>query len=193
VNSLYDFIVTPLDKRYNNTKNISGKEVVINSNIETFKSVSTLAKVISTPLILDCNIKKDDIVCIHHNVFRRWHDVKGIERNSRSYFKDNLYFCGIDQLYLYKQNNIWNSFSDRCFVIPIEDEIQKGIIKYGNKALEKKGILRKDIVSFKPHREFEFVIDETLLYCMKSKDIIIKYECKGNEKEYNPSWTSSSR
>ena len=193
MNSLYDFIVTPLNERYNNTKNISGKEVVINSNIENFKAISTLAKVISVPLAFNCEIEEGDIVHIHHNIFRRWYDVKGVERNSRSYFKDDLYFCGVDQLYLYKKNNVWNSFSDRCFVIPIENEIQKGIVKYGNRILEKKGILRKDIVSFKPHREFECVINETLLYCMKSKDIIIKYERKGNEKEYNPSWTSSSR
>ena len=193
MNSLYDFIVTPLNERYNNTKSISGKEVVINSNIENFKAISTLAKVISVPLAFNCEIEEGDIVHIHHNIFRRWYDVKGVERNSRSYFKDDLYFCGVDQLYLYKKNNVWNSFSDRCFVIPIENEIQKGIVKYGNRILEKKGILRKDIVSFKPHREFECVINETLLYCMKSKDIIIKYERKGNEKEYNPSWTSSSR
>ena len=193
MNSLYDFIVTPLNERYNNTKSISGKEVVINSNIENFKAISTLAKVISVPLAFNCEIEEGDIVHIHHNIFRRWYNVKGVERNSRSYFKDDLYFCGVDQLYLYKKNNVWNSFSDRCFVIPIENEIQKGIVKYGNRILEKKGILRKDIVSFKPHREFECVINETLLYCMKSKDIIIKYERKGNEKEYNPSWTSSSR
>jgi hypothetical protein len=27
---------------------------------------------------------------------------------------------------------------------------------------------------------------------MKSNDIVIKYEYKGNEAEYNPSWTQSS-
>ena len=37
------------------------------------------------------------------------------------------------------------------------------------------------------------VIDGQLLYCMKSKDIVIKYdEYKGNETEYNPSWAQSS-
>ncbi len=45
---------------------------------------------------------------------------------------------------------------------------------------------------FKSNREFEFVVDNELLYCMQSNDILIKYENKGNETEYNPSWAKSS-
>ena len=37
---------------------------------------------------------------IHHNVFRRWYNVRGEEKNSKSYFKDNLYFVQQDQVYL---------------------------------------------------------------------------------------------
>ena len=29
------------------------------------------------------------------------------------------------------------------------------------------------------------------LYCMKSNDIVIKYERQGNETEYNPRWAQS--
>ncbi len=191
--SLYDFIITPLDKRYNNTKIIENKEVIVNTSIETFKSISKLAKVVEVPYTWNFSIKVGDIICIHHNIFRRWYDVKGVERNSRSYFKDDLYFCGADQIYLYKTKDKWKSFMDRCFIIPLEKEPQKGIVKYGNTLLEKEGIKEGDVVSFKPDREFEFALDNTLLYCMKSKDIIIKHERKGNEKEYNPSWTNSSR
>ena len=37
-------------------------------------------------------------------------------------------------------------------------------------------------------REWRFLIDEELLYCMKSKNISVKYENQGNEIEYNPRW-----
>ena len=49
-----------------------------------------------------------------------------------------------------------------------------------------------DLIGFKANREFEFLIDGEVLYCMKSNDILIKYENKGNETEYNPSWANSS-
>jgi hypothetical protein len=38
----------------------------------------------------------------------------------------------------------------------------------------------------------EFIVDKKRIYCMKSNDIVIKYEYKGNEEEYNPSWASSN-
>ena len=47
------------------------------------------------------------------------------------------------------------------------------------------------VVGFTPESEFEFVIDNERLYCMKSNDIVIKYEYEGNETKYNPSWTNS--
>jgi len=44
------------------------------------------------------------------------------------------------------------------------------------------------LVTFRPESEFEFIVDNQRLYCMKSNDIVIKHEYEGNEKEYNPSW-----
>ena len=49
-----------------------------------------------------------------------------------------------------------------------------------------------DLVGYTPNGEWEFLVDGKRLYCMKSNDIVIKYEHKGNEEEYNPSWSSSS-
>ena len=43
--SLYDFIVQPLDKEYNNEVKIDGKSLVLNTDLNSFKSVSKLAKV----------------------------------------------------------------------------------------------------------------------------------------------------
>ena len=40
---------------------------------------------------------------------------------------------------------------------------------------------------------FEFVVDGERLYRVLTNSISIKYECQGNEKEYNPSWTEGSR
>jgi len=199
--SIYDFIIQPLGDKYSNTVKISGVDIVVNTKIENWKFVNRLATVIETPLAFNSKIKKGDIVVIHQNVFRTFYDMKGQKKKSRSYFKDDLYFCAIDQIYLYKNSDGWNSFGDRCFIKPIKDndsltldKEQKliGILKYGNSSLEALEINQGDLVGYTPNGEWEFLVENERLYCMKSNDIVIKYEYEGNEVEYNPSWANSS-
>jgi len=199
--SLYDFIIKPFGDRYENEKKIGDKTLILNTKIESWKSVNNLAIVVETPKAFKTNIKKGDIIVVHQNVFRVFYDMKGVKKNSRSFFKDGLYFCAIDQIYLYKNTGDWQSFGNRCFVMPLKnkdslklDKEQKliGILKYGNKSLEALKIVPGDVVGFTPNSEWDFVIDEQRVYCMKSNDIVIKYEHEGNEEEYNPSWAKSS-
>jgi hypothetical protein len=155
---------------------------------------------VSTPKAFDTHIKPKDIVYIHHNIFRRWYDIRGVEKNGSTFFKDNMYFASPDQIYMYQKNKQWYTNMDYCFVAPVvETDVLKsqkekelvGILKYSNKSLEALKITPGDLIGFKPNSEFEFVFDNKRLYCMKSNDIVIKYEYKGNEKEYHPSWANS--
>jgi|TARA_R100001530_G_scaffold40569_1_gene31144 hypothetical protein len=199
---LFNFIISPIDGRYNNEKKVGDSKLIVNTNIEEFVYINRMATVISIPTAIDTNIKKGDIVVVHHNIFRRWYDVRGNERNSRNYFTEDLYFCPLEQIYLYKQNKEWITNLDYCFIKPVREtdkskvEIlkqQKGVLKYTNSILTQLDVHKEDVVGFNPMREWEFIIDGQLLYCMKSKDIVIKYdEYKGNETEYNPSWAQSS-
>ena len=195
--SVFSFIVKPVGERYNNKVKIDGKDLIINTKIESFKSVNNLAEVVSIPLAYSTNIKVGDLVVIHHNVFRRFYDIRGKQKNSRAFFMDNLYFCDIDQIYLYKNDDRWKAFGDRCFIKPLKntsyltsDKERKliGILKYGNSSLESLKINEGDLVGYTPGGEFDFVVEGQRLYCMKSNDIVIKYECKGDEAEYNPTW-----
>ena len=201
MNSLYDFIVEPVGEKYNNTVKVDNKELVVNTKIENWKFVNRVAKVIKKPLAFKTLIKEGDLVIVHQNVFRTFYDMKGVKKKSRSYFKDNLYFCAIDQIYLYKNNKGYHSFGDRCFIQPIKDNedltLDKerslvGILKYGNSSLNKLEITPGDLVGYTPNGEWEFLVDNERLYCMKSNDIVIKYENQGNEEKYNPSWASCS-
>ena len=199
--SIYDFIVKPVGKRYDNEKKVGDKTLITNSSIESFKSVNNYAEVVATPLAYDTGINVCDIIIIHHNVFRRFYDMRGNQKDSRSMFIDDLYFVAPDQIYLYGNTKKWKTFNDRCFVIPIKNKdsfsLEKeqelvGILKYGNSSLQALGINPGDLIGYTPGSEFEFVVDENKLYCMKSNDIVIKYEYQGDEEEYNPSWAKSS-
>ena len=198
--SLYDFIVEPIGDKYNNEIKVGDKKLVVNTKIESWTFVNRIAKVIETPIAFKTNIKKGDTIVIHQNVFRTFYDMRGDKKVSRSWFKDNIYFVSLDQIYLYKNNKGWHTFGDRCFVQPIKnnnslttDKEQKlvGILKYGNSTLEALKINEGDKVGYTPNSEWEFLVDKDRLYCMKSNDIVIKYEHEGNEEKYNPSWTSS--
>ena len=199
--SLYQFIIKPIGERYNNKIKLDKKELIINSSISDHKFVNTVAKVVSIPKAIKTFIKKGDKVIVHHNLFRRYYNLKGTSVNSSKFFKDNMYFADVNQVYMYSNNNVWCTTNDYCFIKPIlsndasvTSKLKKntGILKYGNSTLEALEILPEDLVGFKPNREFQFIIDNELLYCMESNDIVIKYEHKRNETEYNPSWAKSS-
>ena len=48
-----------------------------------------------------------------------------------------------------------------------------------------------DVIGYKPRTNSEFIIDGEKLYRVLSNLITIKYEHKGNEEAYNPSWAQS--
>ena len=72
---LFDFIVTPVKSRYNNTKKIGDKKLILNTEIFTHKNVNRNAIVLATPKAFKTKIKVGDEVLIHHNVFRRFSDI----------------------------------------------------------------------------------------------------------------------
>ena len=194
--SVYNFVVTPIGERYNNTKKIGENSLVLNTEIYNHQYTNRLAKVISTPIIGDTCIKPGDQVIIHHNVFRRWHNVKGVEKNSKNYFDENTYIINHDQIFLYKNKDVWKAQKGYCFVQPIKntdnfslekEELLKGIVKYSDGTVQ-----AGDLIGFKPNSEYEFVIDGQRMYRVLSQFITIKYEYQGNEEEYNPSWAQSS-
>ena len=194
--SVYNFVVKPIGKRYNNVKKVGDKKLIINTEIFNHQYVNRQATVISKPIIGDTDIDVGSDVILHHNVFRRWHNVKGVEKNSKSYFNEDTYIVQPDQIFLYKKFWQWHSPKGFCWVKPIKNkdkyansETQEniGIIKYTDGSF--KG---NDLVGFTPQSNYEFVIDGELLYRVYTKFITIKYEYQGDEKAYNPSWAQSS-
>ena len=194
--SVYDFVVTPKGKRYNNTKKIGDKELILNTDIYKHEFVNREAVVISTPIIGDTDIKPGDTVVVHHNVFRRWHNVHGIEKNSRSFFNESTYFIKYDQIFLYKRDDKWLAPKGYCFIKPLKaidqfniesEKPLQGVVKYSDGTVEV-----NDLVGFRPKSEYEFIVDGERLYRVLSNFITIKYEYQGDEEEYNPSWAQGS-
>ena len=194
--SPYCFLVEPKGERYNNTVNIGEKKLIVNTEVYNHQYVNREAKVLNVPVINNTPIRKGDTVLVHHNVFRRWHNVKGIEKNSRSFFKDNKYIISEDQIFLYKNDNVWKPLPGYCFVQPLKAidkfniETERpliGIVRYSDNISEV-----GELVGFDPVSTYEFVVDGVRMYRALSQFITIKYEYQGNEEAYNPSWAQSS-
>ena len=194
MNAYKDYIVSPMGNRYNNNIKIGEKELILNTEIFNHQYVNRLAKVIATPVLFQSPINVGDEVIVHHNIFRRWNDVKGRERNSRSYWKEDKYLIQEDQIYLYKNKN-WNAMPGFSFIKPIKqnDKFSSssekplvGIIKYSDGTFK-----NGELVGFRPGVECEDFINNERLYRVKNNFITIKYEYQGNEEEYNPSWAQS--
>ena len=194
--SVYGFLVKPIGSRYNNKKKIGSKELILNTEIFNHQYINREAKVLSIPKIGKTNIKVGDTIIVHHNVFRRWHDVRGVEKNSRSYVNENLYIVHPDQIYLYKTKDKWIAPKGYCFIKPLvnkdnfitDKEVDlMGVVKYSDGTINE-----NELIGVRPNSRFEFVIDGERLYRVLSNFITIKYEYQGNEKTYNPSWAQSS-
>jgi len=190
--SPFCFVIEPVGERYNNSVSVDNKSLIINTEIYNHEYVNRRGVVVSCPIAGKYDILPGDDVIVHHNVFRRWHDVKGQERNSKAYFKDNKYIVSADQIFLYN-NKAMPGYS---FVQPLVDQNNlsedkedpyKGVIVYSDGTYNK-----GEIVGYTPFSQYEFIINNQKLYRVMNKFITIKYERKGNEEVYNPSWAQSS-
>jgi hypothetical protein len=183
--SPYSFIVKPLDnKRYNNTTKIGDVDFITSTSEENHKASNRFAKVVSLPINYKGEVKKGDTLVVHHNVFKFYNDMYGRRKSGKSFFREDLFFIDPDQFYLYKSGDEWRGYDKYCFIKPIpkKDSFLKkggsveplmGEIKYINKQLEDLGLKIGDTISFQPESEYEFIIDEEVLYRMYTNNITL--------------------
>ena len=195
--SVTNFIIKPKETRYNNIKKVGDKDLILNTEIFTHQNVSRNAIVLETPTVGCTEVRQGDEVIVHHNVFRRWKDIKNREQNSKSFYKEDMYFVMPDQIFAYKRNDVWRAVKGFSFIQPLENTDKfsmdkeaplKGVIKHIDPDVMDKDIYLNSLVGFAPNSEYEFIIDGQRLYRVPTNAITIKYEYQGNEKEYNPSW-----
>jgi len=184
--SPFNFIAKPINgKRYDNTKEIGGVELIVSTSQEDHKFSNRYAEVVELPLEYNGPVAVGDTLLVHHNVFKFYNDMRGNQKSGRSFFKDDLFFIEPDQFFMYKRGSTWNAYDKYCFIKPIDaidsyvkkpftDEPLMGIVKYSNKYLMSKGIFSNDKVCFQPDSEYEFTVDGEKLYRMFDHQITIK-------------------
>ena len=189
-------MVKPKVSRSSSKKEIDGKELLLNTEVQNHQYTSRLGVVTALPIASATEINVGDEVILHHNVFRRFRDIRGDEKNSKSYYDENNFFAQPDQIYAYKRKLEWQCVEGFCFIKPLvnknkfslnKEQEAIGIIKYADASFN-----TGELVGFVPGSEYEFNIEGERLYRVPSHRITIKYEYQGDEEEYNPSGTQSS-
>tara|TARA_B110000263_G_scaffold247280_2_gene259853 strand:- start:2138 stop:2725 length:588 start_codon:yes stop_codon:yes gene_type:complete len=183
--SIQNYIISTKN-RYNNKINIDEKELILNTEINERDHVfvNRIGTVTSIPLDIKSPIQEGDKVIVHHNVFRKWIDIRGDEQNSTNFLSEDTYFVTPDQVFAYKNNNQWKATDGYCFVKPLYkedkwalkiDENLKGELIYSDSNLDALNVSCGDIVGFTPDSEYEFTIENTKLYRILSNHITINY------------------
>ena len=188
--SPHGFLVEPFgDKLYNNTKSFGDVELILSSSMETHKTTNRLAIVDAVPSGYNGPIKDGAIVIVHHNTFRKVNDIRGVEKFSSDLFRDGTYVIYEDSIFGYKNdwNDDWSSYLDWCFIEPVVDsndiKIKKynqlhGVVRVSNDILTGIGVSKGDEVVFIPESEYEFDIDDKILYRVDSRDVCLKIQDK---------------
>jgi len=185
VRSPYDFIVKPVDgRRYANSKEIGGVEIYTSVSDEDHTSANRLGEVIALPIGYEGPIVIGDTLLVHHNVFKFYNDMQGVQKSGRSYFRDGLFFIDSVQYYMYHNGTEWNTVGDYSFITPIqrveaEDEMFKyageeplvGLIKYPSNNMKSLGIKAGDKITYYPGMEYEFKVEEEKIYRLMDKHI----------------------
>lgn len=183
--SPFYFIVQPMEgKRYSNTKDFGGVELIVSTSEEDFKFSNREALVVETPLGYTGKIVPGDILVVHHNVFKFYNDMQGRRKSGMSHFRDDLFFVDFEQFYMYKHDKDWIAHGRFCFVEPIKpldsyiykplsEEPLMGKMIYPSEYLISQGIKAGDIVCFEPDSEYEFNIDDKKMYRMFDRNIKI--------------------
>jgi co-chaperonin GroES (HSP10) len=180
--SLQYFIVSPKDgKRYTAER----KGIIISTSKEDHLASTREAIVLETPYDYDGPIQKGDTVIVHHNTFKYYYDMRGAEKSSWNYFRDDIFL--IDDPYAYRRGTErWRGIGRYVFVAPIKNdrttniitsELEKpllGEIRYINQELEDLGLKVGDVITFEPESEYPFHIDGEKVYRMYTKNITIK-------------------
>ena len=180
--SPFCFVAKPVGDRYNNTKEISGVEFIVNTSEEDHRFSNRYAEVVQVPIENFYNIQIGDILLVHHNVFKFYNDMKGRRKSGASFFRDDYFLIEHEQVFMYKRDGEWNSVGRHSFVKPVEPkgmflftgaeyEPLMGEMVYPSEYTLSQDIKKGDLINFAPESEYEFDVDDQLMYRIMDRHI----------------------
>ena len=178
--SPHSFIVRPEGgKLFDNV----GNGIILSSSTEDHEFTNRIAVVEEVPIGYSGPVQKGYRIVTHHNTFRPFNNMRGVEEMPSTFVKSDVYFIDPESIYMYANpGDDWTAMDPNVFVRPVEKKHEflllpgeleplHGVMVYGPSP--------GTPVVFTPHSEYEFRINGDTLYKMKLSDI-----CLVSKKEY---------
>jgi hypothetical protein len=182
--SVHKFLIKPVDgKQYINTVKAGDVEIVINTSIENAEDVQRFAEVLALPMVYNGNIQVGDTVVVQHNIFRIAVNDWGVAMQSNNHINDNCFWVDEELIYLIIRDGIKIATDNYVFVEPIKKEanwegikLEKhvGLLRFPNTKLKSQGLKNGDKVVFYRDSEYEFKIDNKIMYMMRNIRLLAK-------------------
>jgi hypothetical protein len=184
--SLNYYIVTPKNgELYDNIAVFEGGSLIVSSSIENHEVTNRQAIVLAAPSKITTDVLPGATIVVHHNVFRKYNDMKGKEVFASGLIKGDVYSVDPYQVFMYKNpgDSDWTTLDPFCFVSPVKNDVELdiksekelyGTMEYPNKYLSELGIKKGDTIGFRTDSEYEFNIDGKKYYRVNSNNICLK-------------------
>ena len=169
--SIRDFILIPKDgELYTKNRMDKDSSLVLSAGIENHKNTNRIAVVISIPADYIGDIKDGDEVIVHHNVFRKYSDIRGTEKFSSGLIREGMYSAEPIEVFAYRTpGSKWTSISPYIFVYP--NRTSFGSVAITNTEHELEGITEGTELFYNSISEYEFVIEGEKMYRVNVRNI----------------------
>lgn len=182
--SVHRFLIRPVEgKQYINRVKVGDTEIITTTSIENHEDVQRYAEVIALPMVYEGNIKVGDIVIVQHNIFRIAVNDWGVVMQSNNHITDECFWIDEELIYLIIRNGEKIATDNYVFVEPISEERKyegkqtaqhKGILRFPSEAVKKQNLQDGDKVVFYRNSEYEFKIDNKIMYMMRNRRLLAK-------------------
>tara|TARA_Y100001963_G_scaffold141967_1_gene210894 strand:+ start:263 stop:844 length:582 start_codon:yes stop_codon:yes gene_type:complete len=187
-----DYFFVKVEKTTEDTVNINGTEVFIDTSYDPMKLARQYGVVVETPLSLskgvDIDIKEGDTVYCHHFLTQKENEIKLYEQDLVYKIHWSDVYCRIRNGKL-KMLHYWNfveqrtekedDFKTKSGIItkPVAEEVKyHGYIRHMNSWMKKQGVKEGDEVIFSENSEYDMNIMGQKLMRMRNFDILAKIE-----------------
>jgi len=171
--SPYYFLIKPYKgDKYRTTQKIGDLDIIVNDNIDSHLHTNRIAEVIEVPQTYKGNVRKGDLIVVHHNTFRVGRSQMGEMNNGIKHIFDDLYFT--DNPYMIIRGKEMIAVDPYIFLERVGNHNEYSsehlhnnlgrVVVNSDKQQNELGLRKGDLIAYEDFRNYYFnVLDKELI------------------------------
>ena len=184
--AIYDYIITPDEGKVLKDRTTSGVVLHTMMGDQDGRFLNRIGDVIHAPIHNSISAQKGDKILVSHGTFRKWQEVDGTLNHSNMIGEGN-YFQSTNEIYAYKQDDIWYSTNNWIFVDPVDHVYSaikgvetlrpdKGTIVFEqDPKFNNDQVSTGDFVTFRTGKYVTTIVDGKTYYRIMGKHILLNH------------------